>query len=693
MANSLMQLVSDGNLSVVPLTIKFFEQSHIGVYIDDVALPTGRYSYTWSGATTITITPTVALGVEVSIRRRTPADYVLHDFQAGAVFSETSIDENFRQDLFLLQEASEQSFITDLYDNLNMHANKLVNLGEATSPNDAVSLGQVEAIVAGNDPSGKTNRRKIVILATGQSNVQQEPAFVWNPPSNVFLWAWPGLGATGNKFIPCPKDKINHCYASAAELARLNPLWDVYIVKIASGGRPIDHWLPGGSSTTLPEWNAYEDCKNNTEVALASLGLTKIDYFHWHQGESDINSLGSYTAKWKLVFGRFCGEAWFKRNTRVLINGVTSTAIKGDPNYAQINMKLRSIARDSPSLRTFVPTAEIVPIDLWLADGLHMSGEGHLFLGTAEAQALQFGGALPVPQGYAYDPETGNICLGGAAPAAGGTVEVNKGSLPSGLSYNARTSLDVINTQTDTGDLVSLRAIGANGTYSVTGYAQGALANTVRMEWSGTSQMQHAITSNGAYKYYCGPTEVLSVQNTLIRAGTDATVFAGNASFRFKTIYLETAPVVTSDERMKSPPKPIDDTVLDAWADVGFWQYRMLSGIEQEGDGAPIHFGVIAQRVIEAFAAHDLNALHYGLIRHDRWDGSPAEYQVLPAEYNEDGELVCEERTILVSPEVAAGDRYSIIYDEALIVEVELQRRNYQRLMARVAALESKIAT
>lgn len=539
------------------------------------------------------------------------------------------------------------------------------------------------------DQSNKTLRRKIVILATGQSNVAQEPAYDWTPPSNVFVWAWPGLGATGSKFIPCPTAKVNHTYACAAELARLNPNWDVYIVKIASSGRPIDHWLPGGSSTTLPEWNAYEDCKNNTEAALAALGLTTIDYFHWHQGESDITNIGSYTTKWKQVFDRFCGETWFKRNTRVLINGVTSTAIKGDPNYAQMNMKLRSIVRDSPSLRTFVPTAEIVPLDLWLADGLHMSGEGHLFLGTAEAQTLQFGGALPVPQGYAYDPETGNVCLGGATPAAGGTVEVNKGSMPSGLSYNARTSLDVINTQTDAGDLVSLRAIGANGAYSVTGYAQGALANSVRMEWTGTSQMQHAITSSGAYKYYCGSTEVLSVQNALIRAGTDATVFAGNASFRFKTIYLETAPVVTSDERMKSPPKPIDDAVLDAWADVGFWQYRMLSSVEKEGDGALIHFGVIAQRVIEAFAAHGLNALQYGLIRHDRWDDSPAEYQLLPAEYNEDGELVCEERTILVSPEIAAGDRYSIIYDEALIVEAELQRRNYQRLQARIEALET----
>lgn len=151
MANSLMQLVSDGNLSAVPLTIKFFEQSHIGVYIDGVALPTAGYSYAWSGATTITITPTVALGVEVSIRRRTPADYVLHDFQAGAVFSEISIDENFRQDLFLLQEAKEQSLVTDLFTDIDMHGNKVRNLGSAVLGGDATPLSQVQQIVSASE--------------------------------------------------------------------------------------------------------------------------------------------------------------------------------------------------------------------------------------------------------------------------------------------------------------------------------------------------------------------------------------------------------------------------------------------------------------------------------------------------------------------------------------------------------------
>jgi hypothetical protein len=151
MANSLMQIVSDGSLSVIPLSIKFFEQNHIRVYVNNVELPDGTYTFAWSGATTLTITPAVALGSEVSIRRKTPADAVIHDFQAGAVFSEVSVDENFRQELFLLQEASEQSFVTDLFADLDMHGNAIHNVATAVNPGDAVNLAQAQLLADGGE--------------------------------------------------------------------------------------------------------------------------------------------------------------------------------------------------------------------------------------------------------------------------------------------------------------------------------------------------------------------------------------------------------------------------------------------------------------------------------------------------------------------------------------------------------------
>lgn len=188
MANSLMQIISDGSLSTIPLTIKFFEQSHIKVFVNNVELPDGTYTFAWSGATTITITPAVALGAEVSIRRKTPANEVLHDFQAGAVFSEVSVDENFRQELFLLQEASEQSFITDLFEDLDMHGNGVRNVRTAILPGDAVNLAQAVQIAEGGGTS--TLRAE---LATGAG-----ATFVGLTPST---WSGVGQGTVFDRVI------------------------------------------------------------------------------------------------------------------------------------------------------------------------------------------------------------------------------------------------------------------------------------------------------------------------------------------------------------------------------------------------------------------------------------------------------------------------------------------------------------
>lgn len=153
MANSLMVIISDGSLSTIPLTIQFFEQAHINVSVNDIPLPSGGYTYAWTGASTIQITPAVASGAKVIIQRKTPAAAILHDFQAGAVFSEVSVDENFRQELFLLQEANEQGLVTDLFADLNMHGFRITGLGSGANPGDAVNLQQAESLASSGGTS------------------------------------------------------------------------------------------------------------------------------------------------------------------------------------------------------------------------------------------------------------------------------------------------------------------------------------------------------------------------------------------------------------------------------------------------------------------------------------------------------------------------------------------------------------
>lgn len=144
---------------------------------------------------------------------------------------------------------------------------------------------------------------------------------------------------------------------------------------------------------------------------------------------------------------------------------------------------------------------------------------------------------------------------------------------------------------------------------------------------------------------------------------------------------------------------------------------------------ARLHTGVIAQRVIEAFAARGLDASDYGLLCYDEWpaepeqvsehvieiapavyeqvlirppshrmvegdDGNMVEVEDMPAEYA-DGDLITPavtETVRQVTPAVEAGSLYGIRYEEALCMEAAYQRRRADRMEARQVALDDRLA-
>jgi hypothetical protein len=135
---------------------------------------------------------------------------------------------------------------------------------------------------------------------------------------------------------------------------------------------------------------------------------------------------------------------------------------------------------------------------------------------------------------------------------------------------------------------------------------------------------------------------------------TDNSQPIGGASSRWSVVYAGTGTINTSDERTKQQIKPIDSAALRAWAKVEYVQYKFNDAVELKGDGARWHFGVIAQRVKEAFESEGLDAFAYGVLCYDEWKSEP---EVLNAE----GEVF--------KPAIQAGNRYGIRYEEALAIE------------------------
>ncbi|EOV9743149.1 tail fiber domain-containing protein [Enterobacter hormaechei] len=149
---------------------------------------------------------------------------------------------------------------------------------------------------------------------------------------------------------------------------------------------------------------------------------------------------------------------------------------------------------------------------------------------------------------------------------------------------------------------------------------------------------------------------------------------------------------------------PHADTILDAWSEVDFVQFKYLDRVEAKGeDGARWHFGVIAQRAIEAFARHGLDAFAFGFACYDEWgdqDEVVEFYEAIPDLFDGNGNLVQPGREAyseIITPAKKAGSKFGIRYEEALVLEAALQRRNFERLqvlnsdiVSRIEALEAR---
>lgn len=125
------------------------------------------------------------------------------------------------------------------------------------------------------------------------------------------------------------------------------------------------------------------------------------------------------------------------------------------------------------------------------------------------------------------------------------------------------------------------------------------------------------------------------------RPETANTFSCGTSTAPWAGGFTQTAFTVTSDETHKTKPIDISDAILDAAEEVQLMQYQYLDRVEAKGlDGARWHFGAIAQRYVEAFERHGLDAHRFGFLCYDEWDDQYAQVQT------NEGEVVVKTRMV-----------------------------------------------
>lgn len=252
----------------------------------------------------------------------------------------------------------------------------------------APASGDKTAFLRGD---GTWYKRDIVVLVTGQSNVASQPALSWTPPPNLFIWDWDNANDTdiGTSFSPVPNNKMGLATGIGEQLALAYPEARIRLVNIGKGSQAIAQWKTGAASPDM-----FKACEQNVEAALAVLGLSKIDYFVWWQGESDaatgVNNQ-NYPADFETVITRFRGQPWFPRETPCAIMALSQRYVLDD-TLVYGNHWLRECDAFEPETRVFVDTG-ILGSTYWDAttDNLHMTAVGYRAAGDLAFDALEYG--------------------------------------------------------------------------------------------------------------------------------------------------------------------------------------------------------------------------------------------------------------------------------------------------------------
>ena len=98
---------------------------------------------------------------------------------------------------------------------------------------------------------------------------------------------------------------------------------------------------------------------------------------------------------------------------------------------------------------------------------------------------------------------------------------------------------------------------------------------------------------------------------------------------RWSVVYSSTGTINTSDATQKTDVKKLnakEKRVAKACQKL-IRRFRWIDAVEEKGDDARYHFGVMAQDVVEAFEAEGLDPYKYGMVCRDE-DGDGWRYGI-----------------------------------------------------------------
>lgn len=142
-----------------------------------------------------------------------------------------------------------------------------------------------------------------------------------------------------------------------------------------------------------------------------------------------------------------------------------------------------------------------------------------------------------------------------------------------------------------------------------------------------------------------------------------ATYNIASAALPANNIYTQNAVTVVSDERHKNDISELTQQELNCAIACGkmYKKYKLNKAIDEKGDEARFHIGVISQDIVKCFDDYGLDWKQYGVVTYEKWDAIQA-VEYIPATYDTDHKEL--------TPEIQAvegrdgGEIYMVRYEE-----------------------------
>jgi hypothetical protein len=222
---------------------------------------------------------------------------------------------------------------------------------------------------------------------------------------------------------------------------------------------------------------------------------------------------------------------------------------------------------------------------------------------------------------------SGNLLVGttsttvgaGGSGVTGFRVDGANGIVQAAASNNTSA---IFNRTTSNGTVVSYRLNGSE-------------IGNICTEGSDSLIVQAGTTSGAGLLYHGTNNFICAVRNSV---KIDNAIDLGRSAHRFREIFCANGTINTSDRNEKQDIEALTDaeTRVAVAAKGLLRKFRWQSAVEEKGDEARIHFGIIAQDLQDAFTAEGLDASDYAMWCSDTWtDDDGVEQTRLGVRYSE----------------------------------------------------------